>query len=649
MALAREGASGMTLVDVSRDAAEETARLATAEGDASGNGALIKCVVVRADVRDADALRRAFETHVTTFGTLHVCFNNAGVEERRDWRSVVDINLNAVIHGTNLAVQAMTSGTDAASPASPAAVVNVASAGGIFPMPQAPVYSATKAAVVLYSRSLAHLATSKGVRVNALCPQFTDTSLVSRQFTKVGDEQAKALLAQTGGSLLTVSQVVDAALALVKDDTRAGEALAVMNAKGGVATYVPVPNPKHWKPVPGLARGRMESGLVGEKKTSPQSFPPPSPPPASFRRVVVHTLSADFAAATKIVSAPVPTPGAGEVLVERRWTGVNASDVNFTSGRYFGGVRAATKQLPFDAGFESVGIVAATGAGDTGGLVPGQPVATTTYGGFSEYATAPWKMCMPVPEASPQVLALLTSGLTASLALEQAGGLALPAVEPGGGDASSEGGLRRRKTVLVTAAAGGTGQIAVQLAKLAGHHVVATCGGDAKATMLARLGADRVINYHKEKVRDVLRKEYKGGIDLAYESVGGEMFAATVDALAQGGKIIVIGMMSQYKAGGDGAADAWTPSEHKGLPEKLLWKSGACVGFFLPHYAKHFRRHLSQLYALHKAGRLAVEIDPTSFIGLEAVPRAVEHLQSGKSMGKVAVMISEGSGARSKL
>lgn len=51
------------------------------------------------------------------------------------------------------------------------------------------------------------------------------------------------------------------------------------------------------------------------------------------------------------------------------------------------------------------------------------------------------------------------------------------------------------KKVLVTAAAGGTGQFAVQLAKLAGHYVIATCGGDAKQQLLQRLGADRVINY----------------------------------------------------------------------------------------------------------------------------------------------------------
>ena len=83
-------------------------------------------------------------------------------------------------------------------------------------MPQAPVYSATKAAVVLYTQSLAHLHKTHGVGVNALCPQFTDTALVQGQFQAIGEAGAKALLAQTGGELLTVEQVVDAAMELVR-------------------------------------------------------------------------------------------------------------------------------------------------------------------------------------------------------------------------------------------------------------------------------------------------------------------------------------------------------------------------------------------------------------------------------------------------
>ena len=201
MRLAREGASGLTLVDVSPEGVAETRALVS-----RANPSCVALVRV-ADVGDAGALADAFAAHVTRFESMHACFNNAGIGERADWRQVVNVNLCAVVQGTRLAVDAMVA-TKSASPndaARATSVVNVASAGGLFPMPQAPVYSATKAAVVLFSRSLEHLHATKGVRVNALCPQFTDTALVTDQLGRPG-EALDALLAQTGGSLLRSSR-----------------------------------------------------------------------------------------------------------------------------------------------------------------------------------------------------------------------------------------------------------------------------------------------------------------------------------------------------------------------------------------------------------------------------------------------------------
>ena len=66
------------------------------------------------------------------------------------------------------------------------------------------------------------------------------------------------------------------------------------------------------------------------------------------------------------------------------------------------------------------------------------------------------------------------------------------------------GKMRTKETVLITAAAGGTGQFAVQLAKAAGNRVLATCGSDDKAQMLQQLGADRAINYKQEDLKQVL-------------------------------------------------------------------------------------------------------------------------------------------------
>eukprot|EP00878_Enallax_costatus_P017907 GHUV01018826.1.p1 GENE.GHUV01018826.1~~GHUV01018826.1.p1 ORF type:complete len:136 (-),score=19.97 GHUV01018826.1:1217-1579(-) len=116
--------------------------------------------------------------------------------------------------------------------------------------------------------------------------------------------------------------------------------------------------------------------------------------------------------------------------------------------------------------------------------------------GFSEYALVQNRRVLPVPCPAPEVVALLTSGLTASIALSEVGRLQIP------GFSSTTAMPHQRqeqqggqKTVLVTAAAGGTGQFAVQLAKLAGCHVVATCGGAQKARLLRELGVDRVIDY----------------------------------------------------------------------------------------------------------------------------------------------------------
>ena len=70
------------------------------------------------------------------------------------------------------------------------------------------------------------------------------------------------------------------------------------------------------------------------------------------------------------------------------------------------------------------------------------------------------------------------------------------------------GQLRSNETILVTAAAGGTGQFVVQLAKAAGAHVIALCGSPAKAAMLRGLGADRVVNYKSDDLDAILKAEY---------------------------------------------------------------------------------------------------------------------------------------------
>jgi NADPH-dependent curcumin reductase CurA len=94
------------------------------------------------------------------------------------------------------------------------------------------------------------------------------------------------------------------------------------------------------------------------------------------------------------------------------------------------------------------------------------------------------------------------------------------------------------------------------------------------------------------------------------------------------------GMMSQY-------GEDWGQGMSRALPERLLWKSAALTGFFLLHYTRHFRRHLATLVRLVDAGEVRVALDSERFLGIESVARAIDWLQSGRSMGKVCVQLAQ--------
>ncbi|VAI18381.1 unnamed protein product [Triticum turgidum subsp. durum] len=261
---------------------------------------------------------------------------------------------------------------------------------------------------------------------------------------------------------------------------------------------------------------------------------------------------------------------------------------------------------------QAVGIVASVGD-SVRHIKVGTAVALMTFGGYAEFTVVPAKHLLLVPRSDPEVVAMLTSGLTASISLEKVQ-------------------MTSGQVILVTAAAGGTGQFAVQLAKLAGNKVIATCGGGNKAALLASLGVDRVINYQHEKIKDVLNKEFPRGADIVYESVGAEMFDLCLNALAVRGRLIVIGMISQYQG-----KDGWMPRNYYGLCEKILGKSQTVAGFFLIQYADLWQKHLDKLFDLHASGKLKVSLDPKKFVGVASVADAVEHLHSGRSVGKVVV------------
>jgi len=335
--------------------------------------------------------------------------------------------------------------------------------------------------------------------------------------------------------------------------------------------------------------------------------------PSFYRRIVAPKATSDFRNGTVIEKVPLPAPKNNEIVMKTFYCGINASDVNYIAGRYLPGQSA-----PFYPGFEAVGEVISKGK-DVTRLEVGDSVALSGYECFADYRVLEAKTLIKVPATVPEMIPILVGGLTASIALEQVGE------------------IKSGETVLVTAAAGGTGHFAVQIAKLAGCKVIGTCSSDDKVEFLKNLGCDRVINYKKENLYQVLKKEYPKGIDVVFECVGGEFFDIALNNLAIKGRLIVIGFISGYKDQSGWTENSSAPKKGAPLPVKLLAKSTSVRGFFLFNYLEQIRPHTAKLTKLIQEGKLKSEIDSTKFYGLESIADAVDYMYSGKNKGKVVV------------
>jgi hypothetical protein len=333
--------------------------------------------------------------------------------------------------------------------------------------------------------------------------------------------------------------------------------------------------------------------------------------PARYRKLVIRELTGDFRSSTGINEQEWQDPGPGQIAVRNRWAGCNAIfDKNLCRNT----IRYVNVSPPFDMGIEAVGEVVALGPGVAGFSI-GDSVATTKLGnGYREYQLAPVERTIRIREASPEILTLVPTGISAMVGLERIGE------------------LRGGETVAVSAAAGGLGHMVVQIAKLAGCHVIGLTGADSKVELLRSLGVDRVVNYRRENLREVLEREYPRGLDIAYDSVGGETFDAFVDHLAMRGRLVISGHTSDF----DKAVESVSQPR---IYRKLYWKSASVRGFQNQAFPEFFDDAARRILDLYYTGRLRVLVDPTAFTGLEQVADAVEHVLAGRNCGKVVVRI----------
>ncbi|MFM6155025.1 MAG: zinc-binding dehydrogenase, partial [Sphaerospermopsis kisseleviana] len=318
------------------------------------------------------------------------------------------------------------------------------------------------------------------------------------------------------------------------------------------------------------------------------------------------------------VEIPIPEPAPDELLIKNKFAGVNGG---FDSLLCRGEVPYVNLTPPFDLGVEAVGEVVAVGENIHNFQVGDAVVTNVRGGGYREYQVIDAKLAIKVREATPEILTLMPTGISALVALEQAGEMG------------------SNEVVLVTAAAGGTGHIAVQLAKLAGNHVIAVCGSDEKVQLLKKLGEDasggqnlRIINYHQENLNEVLKKEYPQGIDLIFDCVGKQIFDTCLENLAVRGRLVVVGFIAEYGK----IIEQITQSR---IYHQIFWKAASVRGFLMPHYKEYIPEARERLLNLFYIGKIKVAVDQTEFNGLESIPDAVQHLLNGKNCGKVVVKL----------
>lgn len=312
------------------------------------------------------------------------------------------------------------------------------------------------------------------------------------------------------------------------------------------------------------------------------------------------------------VDLPTPEAGPGQALVKVQAAGVNFADTLMRQNRY-----ALTPPLPSVLGSEVAGTVAALGD-DVTGFTIGQRViaplfaAGIHFGGYAEYAAIDATWLAPVPDSISfeTALALTVQGLSA---LYLAEGRAL------------EG-----RRILISAAAGGVGSILVQLAKRAGAQTVVAAASTAeKRALTLALGADVAVDYTADDWPDRLADATSGaGPDVIFESTGGAITMAGLQALAPQGEMVIFGALN-------------IQSFQLGVPNLLglIFKNQSVTGFALAPLLTPdgLRAGLARLFTLVIEGSLRVKIG--GLYPMDAIAEAHRAIEGRATTGKIILQL----------
>ncbi len=188
------------------------------------------------------------------------------------------------------------------------------------------------------------------------------------------------------------------------------------------------------------------------------------------------------------------------------------------------------------------------------------------------------------------------------------------------------------ETVVVSAAAGATGSVVGQIARIHGCRVVGIAGGKEKcAWLVGKARFDAAIDYKSENVAARLRQECPSGIDVYFDNVGGEILDAALAQLAMRGRVVLCGAIATYND-----ADV-RPGPKNYL--NLLLKRARMEGFLVLDYMARAPEAVMPLWGWVHSGEIVHTVDVQH--GLENAPRALKRLFLGENTGKQLLRIAE--------
>jgi NADPH-dependent curcumin reductase CurA len=313
----------------------------------------------------------------------------------------------------------------------------------------------------------------------------------------------------------------------------------------------------------------------------------------------------------KTVDGSVGDPAPGQALVKTLLLSIDPANRAWMQGRTY---REQLGEGDVMAGFTLAEVVETNGAA----IAPGTIVACEA--GWQEYALLPAGTLMPVVVRGPlthHMSALGITGLTAYFGMLNVG-------QPKNGE-----------TVVVSAAAGATGSVAGQIARIKGCRVVGITGSDEKNRMLEKdLGFESTVNHRSEKLREELAEACPKGIDIYFDNVGGRVLEACLPLMRTHGRIVCCGSVSQYDTATPGAGPA-------GVPGQLIVKRLRMEGFLVSDFIGEWAKAQEELAGWVASGDLKVLEDVVD--GLESAPGALVGMLAGDNVGKRIVRVAEAS------